>query len=220
MLGAKEFCDSSGVDEGMILRGTDVQFSVRGEVVQEKAEEVTIQFRKTKADQTASGTCRTLLRTGVKYMCVVSALEDLKEAAPRRLGKGPESHMLVFRWASGQVMKRLEFQHILQRAAKEVGLPAERFQSHLLRIGGASALYQATGEVEVVKRSRRWTSSGVHRYLHDGGDVIKGIAKQMAEVEYVHYTQRSQDGLGGGRPSHSSTHSSAAKAGFQLEVVL
>lgn len=186
MLRAKEFCDSSGVDEEMILRGQDVQFTIKGEVVREKAEEVTIQFRKTKVDQAAFGTCRTLLRTGVKHMCVVSALEDLKEVAPRRFGEGPEVHLPLFRWASGQVLRRLEVQHILQRAAREVGLPAERFQSHSLRIGGASALCQATGEVEI---EFRWTSSAVHRYLHDGGDVIKGIAKQMAEVDqYVHYT--------------------------------
>lgn len=76
-----------------------------------------------------------------------------------------------------------------QRSARAVGLPAERFQSHSLRIGGASALYQATGEVEVVKRTGRWTSGAVHRYLHDGGDVIKGLAEHMASVEqYVHYT--------------------------------
>ena len=70
-----------------------------------------------------------------------------------------------------------------------MGLPAERFQSHSLRIGGASALYQATGEIEVVKRTLRWTSSAVQRYLHDSGDVLSGLAKKMAEVDqHVHYT--------------------------------
>ena len=88
-------------------------------------------------------------------MCVVTALAELREAAPRRFGNGPESHLPLFRWASGQVLRRLEVQNLLQRAAKEVELPAERFQSHSLRIGGASALYQATGEVELVKRSGR-----------------------------------------------------------------
>ena len=167
MLRAREFCDSSGMDEEMILRGQDVQLSVKGEAVAEKAEEATVQFRKTKADQEAFGTCKTLLKTGVKKVCVVTALAELREAAPRRFGNGPESHLPLFRWASGQVLRRLEVQNLLQRAAKEVELPAERFQSHSLRIGGASALYQATGEVELVKRSGRWTSSAVHRYLHD-----------------------------------------------------
>jgi hypothetical protein len=116
-------------------------------------------------------------------------MEELRKVAPRRFDGGPESHLPLFRWASGQVLKRVEVQAILQRAAKEVGLPAERFQSHSLRIGGASALYQATGEIEVVKRAGRWTSGAVHRYLYDDGDVLKGLAKQMAEIDqYVHYT--------------------------------
>ena len=177
MLRAREFCDS-GVDEEMILRGQDVQLPVKGEPVEKDAEEVTIQFRKTKADQEAFGTCKTLLRSKVPQVCVVEALERMRESALRRFGNGPESHQPLFRWASGQVLKRLEVQNILQRAAKEVDLPVERFQSHSLRIGGASALYQATGEVELVKRSE-WMS----------GDVLKGVARQMAEVDqYVHYT--------------------------------
>ena len=122
-------------------------------------------------------------------ICVVTALERMKEVTERRFGGGPEAHLPLFRWSSGQVIKRLEVQNILQRAARAVGLPAERFQSHSLRIGGASALYQATGEVEVVKRTGRWTSGAVHRYLHDGGDVLKGLAERMASIDqYVHYT--------------------------------
>ena len=190
MLRVREFADSGGVDEEMVLRGQDIQLSANGEPVREGqlAEEVTLQFRKTKSDQTAFGTCKTMLRTGVEGVCVVAALERLKEVAPRRFG-GPESLQPLFRSSSGAVLKRLEIQAILQKAAKAVGLPAERFQSHSLRIGGASALFQATGEVEVVKRTGRWTSGSVHRYLHDSGDVLKKLSQKMASVDqYVHYT--------------------------------
>ena len=190
MLRVREFADSGGIDEEMVLRGHDIQLSVGGDPVREgqKAEEVTLQFRKTKADQTAFGTCKTMVRTGVQGVCVVEALEKLKEVAPRRFG-GPEALQPLFRWASGAVLKRMEIQNILQKAAKAVGLPAERFQSHSLRIGGASALFQATGEVEVVKRTGRWSSGSVHRYLHDSGDVLKKLSQKMASVDqFVHYT--------------------------------
>ena len=190
MLRAREFSDSSGVDEEMIVRGQDVQLSVQGRPVGEDqaAEEVTLQFRKTKADQEAFGTCKTMMKTGVEHVCVVEALMKFREVAPRRF-HGPETHLPLFRWASGAVLKRLEIQNILQKAARAVGLPAERFQSHSLRIGGASALFQATGEVEIVKRTGRWTSGAVHRYLHDSGDALKGLAQRMAQVDqFVHYT--------------------------------
>ena len=52
-----------------------------------------------------------------------------------------------------------------------------------------AALYQATGEVEIVKRTGRWSSGAVHRYLHDSGDVLKGLSERMAAVDqFVHYT--------------------------------
>lgn len=75
MLRAREFCDSGGIDEEMILRGQDLQFSVQGEKVDGKAEEVTLQFRKTKSDQLAFGTCRTMRRTGVDGICVVRGVK-------------------------------------------------------------------------------------------------------------------------------------------------
>ena len=189
MLRAREFADSGGVDQEMVVRGQDISLTTRGNADEEKPEEVTLQFRKTKADQEAFGTCKTMKVTEIENVCVVTALHRLREVAPRRFGRGPESHLPLFRWASGPVIKRLEIQNLLQKAAKALGLPAERFQSHSLRIGGASALYQATGEIEVVKRTGRWTSSAVQRYLHDSGDVLAGLATKMATVDqHVHYT--------------------------------
>ena len=86
------------------------------------------------------------------------------------------------------MLKRTQVQNVLQRAAKAVGLPSERFMSHSLRIGGASALFQATGEIELVKRTGLWSSSAVQRYLHDGEVALRDTARKMANVEQVHYT--------------------------------
>ena len=90
---------------------------------------------------------------------------------------------------TGQALKRTQVQAMLQKAASACGLPAERFMSHSLRIGGASALFQATGEMEVVKRTGRWSSAAVQRYLHDGEVALCFTAKKMASVQQkVHYT--------------------------------
>lgn len=54
MLRAREFSDSGGVDEESVVRGCDLRFSKDGEIATEgEANEVTLQFRKTKADQLA-----------------------------------------------------------------------------------------------------------------------------------------------------------------------
>ena len=71
-------------------------------------------------------------------------------------------------------------QEALQKAARGVGLPAERFKSHSLRIGGASALWHATGEVEAVKRWGRWSSGTFHKYLLDAAEQSKDVASKMA----------------------------------------
>ena len=87
------------------------------------------------------------------------------------------------------MLRRTQVQHLLQRAAVGVGLPPERFMSHSLRIGGASALFQATGEIELVKRTGRWSSAAVQRHFHDGERALKEAAMKMATVEQkVHYT--------------------------------
>ena len=74
-------------------------------------------------------------------------------------------------------------------AAEAKGLPAARFKSHSLRIGGASAIYHATGDTEVVKRYGRWSSGAFHRYLWESDEQHKQLAAKMAETTAtVHYT--------------------------------
>ena len=84
-----------------------------------------------------------------------------------------EAEAPLFRWTSGGVLKRLEIQYFLQRAADGVGLPRDRFLSHSLRVGGATAL---------VKRLGRWSSSAIHRYLQDGGEVTCA-SRKMADIQ-------------------------------------
>ena len=67
------------------------------------------------------------------------------------------------------------------KSGRRVGLQGDRYMAHSLRIGGATALYQATGDIELVKRIGRWTSSAVHRYLEDGG-TISNASRKMADV--------------------------------------
>ena len=189
MMRASEFCDSNGVNLDNVLRGVDVKLA-RDDVPAEvgNATEVTVQFRKTKADQEAFGSCKTMAQTKVEYLCPVKALDDYRSVCPGRF-QGAEAQKPLFRWGNGITLKRTEVQFLLQRAAGAVGLPPDRFLSHSLRIGGASALFQASADIELVKRMGRWTSSSVQRYLYDGGHTLKELANKMAQVDKrVHYT--------------------------------
>ena len=75
MLRAKEYCNSGGVDF-MITRGCDIKFVLDAEG--KNVIGVTLQFRKTKTDQEAFGSCKTMYLSGVEDLCVVSALLHLQ----------------------------------------------------------------------------------------------------------------------------------------------
>eukprot|EP00435_Cladocopium_sp_Y103_P056630 s604_g19.t1 len=191
MLRAKEYCDSNGVDEEMVARGVDFKFTRDGQQARGgEANEITFQFRKTKTDQLAFGESKTLKATGKEHLCPVAAMERMRATWPTRFGGDHgDARKPLFRWSSGIALKRLEVQSLLQQAARGVGLPPSRFMSHSLRIGGATALYQSTGEIELVKRMGRWSSSAVQRYLHDGGDTIPKVSQKMASLpSTIHYT--------------------------------
>lgn len=77
MLKAKEYADSGGVDLSMIVRGCDLKLTYNGEKVGawEKANELSLQFRKTKADQQSFAESKTVASTrveGPSMPCVFS----------------------------------------------------------------------------------------------------------------------------------------------------
>ena len=189
MMRASEFCDSNGLNLESVLRGADVKLTKDGVAAEFGcANEITVQFRKTKADQEAFGSCKTMGATGKQYLCPVVAMENYRIVCPGRF-QGADAERPLFRWGNGTMLKRTEVQYLLQKAAEAEGLPSERFMSHSLRIGGASALYQVSGDIELVKRMGRWSSSAVQRYLFDGGDVVKQLSVKMADLDRrVHYT--------------------------------
>ena len=134
----QEYSDSNGVDLMMIIRGADIKF-VLGDGPNQEIIGVTLQFRKTKVD----GERKTFYLSGAPEVCVVTALRKLEALAPQQFTAGSEALKPLFRWSDGQVLKRAQAQNVLQKAAVACGLLAGRFMTHSLRIGGASALFQA-----------------------------------------------------------------------------
>ena len=147
-----------------------------------------MQFRKQKADQLQFGAHRSHFRAP-GGLCVVEAVAYMADWFPERFGTGKEAELPLCRWADGTMIDRTDVLAALGDAAEAVGLPASRFKPHSLRIGGATALYHATGEIETVKRYGRWTSGAFHGYLWDSSEQAKGLAAKMAaDVASIHYT--------------------------------
>eukprot|EP00971_Amphidinium_carterae_P224827 4460208-Amphidinium_carterae.1 len=117
------------------------------------------------------------------HLCVVQAIQRVWKRFPFRAPNGSEHHLPLLRWSNGCVVSRSALQNTLKRAASAVGVPPERTVVHSLRVGGASALYQATGSIEIVQRWGRWASGAFHRYLWEAAEQSKGLAAAMTSVE-------------------------------------
>ncbi len=122
-------------------------------------------------------------------LCVVTAVAMALSWFPEGIIGAAEAHLPFCRWTNGELIRREVIQQALQDAATATGLPRERVMPHSLRIGGASALYHATGNIETVKRFGGWKSQTFHDYLWDSAEQNEGLAGKMARDEAtIHYT--------------------------------
>eukprot|EP00971_Amphidinium_carterae_P153416 3041450-Amphidinium_carterae.1 len=181
---SNEFLPSQAVSS-RALRGMDVAFKDEAGRTCEglKAERLDVQFSSSKTDQEGFGTCRShyaIRDPALQGICPVKVLAKLQVMAPQRFGHGAESHLGLFRWSTGDAVTRTEVQNALRRSAVAQGLPAERFATHSLRIGGASALFHSSGNLELVRRFGRWSSATYHRYLWGAAEETKGVAEIWA----------------------------------------
>ena len=194
MLKAKEYADSGGVDLSMIVRGCDLKLTYNGEKVGawEKANELSLQFRKTKADQQSFGESKTVASTGVEGLCPVVAVQSLWEVAPQRFDEESEAAKLPSGGARYYIRWRdWRFRRCFRRQRWRKDYRQRGFKE-------PPRLFQATGEIETVKRAGRWTSLAVQRYLWDGGKT-KDYSRRMAEASgLLHYTWPSSEGEFGG----------------------
>ena len=183
MLRASEYLVQPGrtwslerVIRGMDLAGRDAEnapcTSFRDAV------EVTLHITSSKTDQYNVGNVRNQYSTGAA-LCPVEAISALEAHFPHRL-KGSEKDQPLFRWASGEPIRREEIQHYLTVAGLAAGLAAGEIGSHSLRIGGATAMYHAVDDLQRVKRFGRWASDSFHGYLWESHEPMRGVSTEMA----------------------------------------
>ena len=177
LLRASEWCahdEAAGPDLAKVLTGDDVTLN-------EREGYVTIRIRGSKTDQYNLGCVRTVHASGDGEICVVKALTALFRQFPERRQGGTESYKPLFRLPSGAMLLRSLVQAWLSKAAVSEGLPGDRYGSHSLRIGGATAIYLACGETETPKRFGRWASGSFSLYLWESRSSTQQLARQMVE---------------------------------------
>ena len=181
-----EYAYSNGWAMDRVLTPADLRAQREGQQVElfSEADEVMLRFKKSKADQEGAGATRNHYRSG-EELCPAEALAFLQRHFGHRMRSEP--HLPLFRWRDGSPLTREQIQAPLERAAVAEGLPAERFRSHSLRIGGATTLYHIYHDVEIIKRYGRWASSAFQGYLWEANETAKGVSTKMAtDVSTLH----------------------------------
>ena len=133
-----------------------------------------------KADVYNAGEVRNHWRSGDPDLCVLEALEEVQRFFPERFGDGVEADLPICRLADGKPLRRSQIVALVAWAAEEEGYPSDRYGSHSLRVGGATALYHAGMPVEIIKRYGRWVSDSFQGYLWESDDDSRDLARKMA----------------------------------------
>ena len=139
--------------------------------------------RAAKGDQFNEGTVRNHFKSyDGDTLCVVQALVSLAILAPDRWLAGVNCPLLVR--ANGSPVRRSEIRDLLRRAAIALGLPVDDFNVHSLRSGGASAIFAATGDEQLVRRFGRWASEAYRGYIWETHGLSRGLSAKMSSAQW------------------------------------
>ena len=185
--------DASPWHTDRVITGADVIPRRNGARVRDfaDADEVVLHIKGSKTDQYNTGCTRNLYRTGGD-VCPVEACRRIQAAFPERFDS--EAHLPLFRYSDGRFVRRQDLERAARAAAIAEGVPPEKMGGHSFRIGGATAMYQAGIELDVIRRFGRWLTMVVHGYLWETHERQREFASKMVgqSFEFTYPGSRSR----------------------------
>ena len=118
------------------------------------------------------------------HLCPARCLIRLWELAPAKFRRNTAA--VLPSWKSGTPIKPDRVVALLRSAVFKQGFNPTAFSLHSLRAGGATALYRATWNIELVARAGRWGTSSISAYLWESHEVMRGLGKLMAQGGHTH----------------------------------
>ena len=111
------------------------------------------------------------------HLCIVSALQGLFDVYPAKFTKAKDQPFTT--WRNGQPIPGTYITATLRAAAFSQGNRTESYSLHSLRAGGATALYRATRDIELVARFGRWRTASISSYLWESDQAMAGLSALM-----------------------------------------
>ena len=82
--------------------------------------------------------------------------------------------------------ERNQMRRWLGEAGEEMGIPKEVTGTHSLRVGGATAVYAASGgNAKLVQRLGRWASDAFQGYVWEDRSLTAGLPTQMLRAPWA-----------------------------------
>ena len=129
------------------------------------------------------------LEASKSHLCPVRNLVKLWKVCPVKFQRNTDR--VFASWRSGKPIKPDRALAVLRAAVFEQGMSPSAFSLHSLRAGGATALYRATGNIELVARMGRWETSSISAYLWESHEIMRGLGKLMAQGGHtLHHATR------------------------------
>ena len=148
-----------------------------------EVDEISIYISGSKTDWLNQGTVRSHNRIPANepnaHLCPVRSLVRLWELAPSKFQRNTDRVFAT--WRSGKPIKADRFVAMLRMAVFKQGMNPSAFSLHSLRAGGATALYRAAGNIELVARMGRWKTSSISSYLWESHELMHGLGRLMAQ---------------------------------------
>ena len=116
-----------------------------------------------------------------KEICLVRNLLDLHQSFPERFTDNVNRPF--DRLVNDVLITDRQLTLVVKRAASPNGLNPLLYSLHSLRAGGATSLFRATGDVDLVGMFGRWKGGSIHSYLWESHVMLQGIASLMTQKD-------------------------------------
>ena len=114
-----------------------------------------------------------------KHICVVRALVALHSAFPAKFANKRDTPFAC--WRNGGAIPAPHVASIIRASIFKQGRASDSYSLHSLRAGGATALYRATRDIELVARFGRWRTASISAYLWESDQAMAGLSALMTQ---------------------------------------
>ena len=136
---------------------------------------IKLYLKQSKTDQAGIGTKIVIGQSG-HDICPVKIMSKFRRLT---LSKRASKKDAFFRLKDGSLLTQARLQTVMHAILSSLGLPAELYGTHSLRIGAATAAAEAGVPVDTIKAMGRWTSECYRYYTRSPHKALANLSSKL-----------------------------------------